>query len=87
MVNSPNSGCLLNIGNGPQSGPPLYSEAKVREGAPQFRIGPKAAKWPISMKWGQWPQSSPSVCNGAKYRKVAHHFVVRPMAAKQPISV
>ena len=27
-VHSLNSGCLLNIGNGPQSGQPLYSEAK-----------------------------------------------------------
>ena len=27
-VNSPNTGCLPNIGNGPQSGPPLYGKAE-----------------------------------------------------------
>ena len=48
-VNSPNSGCLLNIGNGPQSGPPLYCKAKGREVAYQFIMGPKAAKRPISL--------------------------------------
>ena len=47
-VFSPNSGCLLNIGNGPQSGPALYSKAKGREAAYQFIMGPKAAKWPIN---------------------------------------
>ena len=26
-VNSPNFGCLINIGNGPHSGPPFYSKA------------------------------------------------------------
>ena len=44
-VNSPNSGCLLNIGNGPQSGPPFYIEAKGREAANQCVLQPKAAKW------------------------------------------
>ena len=52
-VNSPNSGCLLNIGNGPQSGPPLYTKAKGCESAHQFIMGPK-------------PQSSPSACNADK---------------------
>ena len=28
-VNSPNTGCLLNIGNGQLSGPPLYSKVEV----------------------------------------------------------
>ena len=44
-VNSPNSGCLIDIGNGPQSGPPLYSKAKGREVAHQFIMRPEAAKW------------------------------------------
>ena len=35
-VKSPNSGCLLDIGNGSQSGPPLYKKAKGREAAHQF---------------------------------------------------
>ena len=30
-VNSPDSGCLLNIGNGPQNGPAVYDAAKGRE--------------------------------------------------------
>ena len=46
-INSPNSGCLLNIGTGPESGPRLYSEAKGRKGAHQFIMGPRAAKWLI----------------------------------------
>ena len=46
-VNSPNSGCLLNIGNRPQSGLPLYNKAKGREAANQFIMGPKAAMWLI----------------------------------------
>ena len=46
-VNSPNSGCLLNIGNGPQSGTPLHSKAKGRDAAHQFIMGPKAATWLI----------------------------------------
>ena len=45
-VNSPNSGCLLNIGNGPHSGPPMYSMAKAREAAHQFIMGPKAESGP-----------------------------------------
>ena len=46
-VISPNSGCLLNIGNGPQSGQPLYSKPKGRDAAHQFITGPMAAKWLI----------------------------------------
>ena len=42
-INS-NSGCLLNIGNGPQSGPALYSKAKGREVAHQFIMVCNAAK-------------------------------------------
>ena len=38
-VKSPNSGCLLNIGNGPQSGPPLYSKAEGRFAALHFIMG------------------------------------------------
>ena len=48
-VNSPNSGCLINIENGPQSGPPLYSMTKGHEVAHQFIIGSKAARRPISL--------------------------------------
>ena len=48
-VNSPNFGCLRNIRNGPQSGPPLSSKAKGREAALQFIMGPKAAWQPISL--------------------------------------
>ena len=47
-VNSPKPGCLLNIGNGPQSGPPLYSKAKAQEVAHQFIMGPKAALLPVN---------------------------------------
>ena len=64
-VNSPNSGCLVDIGNGPQSGPALFSKAKGREAAHQFIMGPKAA-------------SGPSVSNAAEGRKVAHHCVGWP---------
>ena len=48
-VSSPNYGCFLNIGNGPQSGPPLYSKAKGCEVAHQFIMGPKAAKRSVSL--------------------------------------
>ena len=48
-VNSPNSGCLLNIGNGPQSGPQFYSKAKGREAAHHCLVKPRAAKWPINL--------------------------------------
>ena len=41
--NSPNSGCLLNTGNGLKSGPPLYSKGTGLEAAHQFIMGPKAA--------------------------------------------
>ena len=58
-VNSPNSGCLLNIGNGPQSDPPLYSKAKGRKATHQFIMGPNATKRPNSF-------------NAAKGRKVDH---------------
>ena len=56
-VNSPNTGCLPNIRNGPQSGPPLYSKAKGREVAHQFIMGPKAACRPNSfmqLKTTEW---------------------------------
>ena len=42
-VNSPNSGCQLNIGNGPQSGTPLQNKAN------QLIMGLKAAKRPINL--------------------------------------
>ena len=67
-VNSPNSGCLPNIGNGPQSGPPLYIKAKGRKAAHIFIMGPKghkifhqlvmrpkAAKWLIIVSRGLNP--------------------------------
>ena len=66
-VNSPNSGCLLNIGNGPQSGPHCI-------------VRPSAAKWPINLWWDQKPQSNPSVCNAANGRKVAHRCAERPIS-------
>ena len=44
-VNLPNFGCLLNTGNWPQRGPPLYSKNKGHDAAHQSMIGPKAAKW------------------------------------------
>ena len=59
-VNLSNSECLLNIGNGPQSGPTFYSKAegggplrgpsfyngtKGRKVAHEFIVRPKAAKW------------------------------------------
>ena len=47
-VNSPNTGGLLNIGNGPQSGPPLYSKAEGRFAALNFIMGRSAAERPIS---------------------------------------
>ena len=46
-VNSPNTGCLSNIGNGPQSGPPLYGKAEGRFAALHFIMGRRAAKWLI----------------------------------------
>ena len=64
----PNSGCLINIGNGPQSGPPLYSKAKGREAAHQIIMGPKAAKWPVSLQCGQRPQSGSSLYKEAYIR-------------------
>ena len=60
-VNSQNSGYSLNIGNGPQSGPPLYCKAKGREAAHQFTIEPKAAKRPTSFQCGQRPHSGSSL--------------------------
>ena len=67
-VNSPNSGCLLSIGNGPQNGPPLYSKAKSREAGPtiynvtkgrkaahQFVMRPKATKWLLIVLRGLYP--------------------------------
>ena len=48
-VNALNSGSVLNIGNGPHSGPSLYSNTKGRQVAYQFILDPKAAKWPISV--------------------------------------
>ena len=77
-VNSPNTGCLPNIGNGPQSGPPLYSKAEGRFAALHFIMGRRAAKRPINLQWEKRPRSGPSVCNAAKGRKVAHHCVDRP---------
>ena len=44
-VNSPNTGCLLNIGNGPQSGPPLYSKAEGRKVAQKCVERPKSGIW------------------------------------------
>ena len=39
-ANSLNSGCLLNIRNGPQSGPPLYSKAnQLIMGPNVFNVG------------------------------------------------
>ena len=67
-VNSPNTGCLPNIGNGPQSGPPLYSKAegrfaalsfyngtKGRKAAQQFLVRPKAVEWLSIVLRGQNP--------------------------------
>ena len=48
-VDLPYTGCLLNIGNGPQGGPQLYSKAKGLQAAHQFTMEPKAAKRPISL--------------------------------------
>ena len=47
-VSSPNTGCLLNIGYGPRSGPPLYSKAEGRFTALHFIMGRRTAKRPIS---------------------------------------
>ena len=47
-VNVLNSGSVLNIGNGPQSGLSLYNGAKDREASYQVIMRPKAAKRPIS---------------------------------------
>ena len=55
-ANSPNSGCLLNIGNGPQSGPPLYSKPKGRKAVHLFVIRLKAAKWVIIPVFGKHPE-------------------------------
>ena len=43
-VNSPNSGCLPNIGYGPLSGSSIYNGTKGRKVAHQFVMRPKAAK-------------------------------------------
>ena len=67
-VNSPNTGCLPTIGNGPQSGPPLYSKAEGRFAALHFIIGRRAAKRPISFQCGQRPQIGSALCREAKIR-------------------
>ena len=48
-VKALNSGSVLNIGNGPQSGPPSHSEANGREAAHQLTRGPRVATRPISV--------------------------------------
>ena len=44
-VNLPNSGCLLNIGNGPQSGPSVCNAPKGREVAHHCLEMPKSGIW------------------------------------------
>ena len=72
-VKSPNSGCLINIEIGPQSGPPLYNKAKGRKAAHQFIMELKAATRPITF-------------NATKGRKVAHYWIERlyPVFGKYP---
>ena len=48
-VNALNFGSVLNIGNGPQSGPSLRSEVKGHKAGYQNVMGPIAAKRPISV--------------------------------------
>ena len=59
---------LTNIGNGPQSGPPLYSKAEGRFAALHFIMGRRAAKRPISFQCGQRPQSGSALCRETKIR-------------------
>ena len=75
-LNSLNSKCVLNIGNGPQSDPLLHSGVKDRQTAHQFTIEPKAAKRPISVQCGQKPQSGSLLCREAFIRYLVHfrHF-------------
>ena len=60
----------------------LYSKAKGHVAAHQFIMGPKAAKRPTIVQYGQGPRSGPSIYNGMKGRRAAHQFVMRPKAAK-----
>ena len=46
-VYSPNSGCLLNIGNGPQTDPSIYNGAKDSKAAHHCVMRPKAETWLI----------------------------------------
>ena len=71
-LNSLNSKCVLNIGNGPQSDPLLHSGVKDRQTAHQFTIEPKAAKRPISVQCGQKPQSGSLLCREAFIRYLVH---------------
>ena len=48
-VNSPNTGCLPNIGIRPQSGQQLYCKGEGRFAALHFIMGRRAAKRPISV--------------------------------------
>ena len=54
-VNSPDSACLLDIGNGPQSGPSNFNGTKGRKAAHQIVIWPKAAKWLIIVQRSLFP--------------------------------
>ena len=59
-VNSPSSGCLQNIGNGPRNGPPLYSKARGRKAAHHCveRPYPVFGKHP---EFGEFTQYNPNI--------------------------
>ena len=48
--------------------------------AHHWLVGPWAAKWPMSLYWGERPQSGPSMLNAAKGRKGAHHCEEKPIS-------
>ena len=75
-INTPNSGCLLNIGNGPQSSASVYNWAKGCKAAHKCVMRPKAEKRLFIESKGLYPVSGtlPVFSEFALYRGESQVF-------------